>query len=85
MTIRSADESVAVENSAHVLEVDLVIAQVIFALFRIPSVIANAREQPLDIFRHSNRSLRQGYIASIEVCYDGFKALLPMRFAVPRI
>jgi hypothetical protein len=41
MTIRSADESVAVENSAHVLEVDLVIAQIGFALFRIPSEIAN--------------------------------------------
>src|SRR5260370_6002564 len=42
MTIRSADESVAVENSAHVLEVDLVGAQVAFALFRIPSEFADA-------------------------------------------
>jgi len=53
MTIRSADESVAVENSARILEVDLVIAQVSFALLRIPSELANACEQPLHIFRHS--------------------------------
>jgi hypothetical protein len=87
MTIRSADESVAVKNSAHVLEVDLVIAQVIFALFRIPSVIANACEQPLHIFRHSKSLPRKGpdTVASIEVCYDGFEALLPICFAVPRI
>src|ERR1700726_2000050 len=44
MTIRSADESVAVENSPDVLEVDLVIAQVAFALFRIPSEFPNACE-----------------------------------------
>jgi len=53
MTIRSADEGVAVENSSNVLEVDLVIAQVAFALFRIPTEIANACEQPLHIFRRS--------------------------------
>src|SRR5882724_8497812 len=56
MTIRSADEGVAVENSAHVLEVDLVIAQIAFALVRIPSEIANACEQPLYFFRHSESS-----------------------------
>src|SRR5665213_3261512 len=33
MTIRSADEGVAVENSSDVFEVDLVVAQVAFALF----------------------------------------------------
>jgi hypothetical protein len=60
MTIRSADESVAVENSARVLEVDLVIAQVAFALFRIPSEFANAREQPLQVFRHSKSSPKTG-------------------------
>src|SRR6202165_6023669 len=37
MTIRSADEGVAVENSSDVLEVDLVVAQIAFALLRIPS------------------------------------------------
>jgi hypothetical protein len=56
MTIRSADECVAVENSAQVLEVDLVIAQIAFALFRIPSEFANACEQPLYVFRHSESS-----------------------------
>jgi hypothetical protein len=50
MTIRSADEGVAVENSSDVLEGDLMIAQVSFALFRIPSEIANVCEQPLHIF-----------------------------------
>jgi hypothetical protein len=67
MTIRSADESVAVENSARVLEVDLVIAQIAFALLRVPSEIANACEQPLYVFRHSKslpeRGFRYGYTA----------------------
>ncbi|MDP3691778.1 MAG: hypothetical protein Q8R73_12240 [Bradyrhizobium sp.] len=67
MTIRSADESVAVENAAHVLEVDLVVAQIDFALFRIPSEVANVREQPLHIFRHSKSSpkpeFRRGFAA----------------------
>src|SRR6266404_6719554 len=53
MTIRSADEGVAIENSSDVLEVDLMIAQVAFAFFRVPSEIANACEQPLQLFRHS--------------------------------
>jgi hypothetical protein len=77
MTIRSADEGVAVENSLDVHEVDLVITQVIFALFRIPSEVANACEQPLHIFRHSkslpNAGSRYGY--TVEVRYDGFEAL----------
>jgi hypothetical protein len=77
MTIRSADESVAVENSLDVLEVDLVIAQVIFALFRIPSEVANACEQPLHLFRHSKSlpktGFRHGY--TVEVRYDGFETL----------
>src|SRR6185437_5412739 len=67
MTIRSADEGVAVENSAYVLEVDLVVAQVAFALFRIPPEFANACEQPLHIFRHSeslpNPEFRHGWTA----------------------
>jgi hypothetical protein len=54
MTIRPTDESVAVENSFRVLEVDSVIAQIAFALFRMPSEVANAREQPLHIIRHSD-------------------------------
>src|SRR3954452_2423155 len=57
MTIRSADECVAVENSLDVLEIDLVITQVIFAFFRIPSEVANACEQPLHICRHSKSPL----------------------------
>jgi hypothetical protein len=61
MTIRSADESGAVENSAHVLEVDLVIEQIAFAFFRIPSEIANACEQPLHIFRHSEASPKEDF------------------------
>jgi len=67
MTIRSADEGVAVENSSDVLEVDLVIAQIAFALFRIPSEVTNVCEQPLYIFRHSksppNPEFRRGYTA----------------------
>jgi hypothetical protein len=59
MTIRSADEGVAVENSLYVHEVDLVIDQVRLAIFRIPSEIANVCEQPLHIFRHSEPSSKE--------------------------
>src|SRR6202165_1528666 len=80
MTIRSADEGVAVENSSNVLEVDLVIAQVAFAFFRIPSEITNACEQPLHIFRHSKSPPTWGpdTVSPIEVRYDGFEALSPV-------
>jgi len=60
MTIRSTDESVAVENSFRVLEVDLVIPQIAFALSRMPSKVANACEQQLQVFRHSEISLENG-------------------------
>jgi hypothetical protein len=50
MTIRSADKSSAVENSARVLEVDLVLAQITLALFGIPPEVTNAREQSLFVF-----------------------------------
>jgi hypothetical protein len=77
MTIRSADESVAVKNFSYVVEVDLVIAQIAFTLFRIPSELANACEQPLLVFRHSNRPRIRSFDAVIplEVRYDGFEAL----------
>src|SRR5665213_1526338 len=52
ITIRSADEGVAVENAAHVLEVDSMISQVGFTFLRIPSEVANTCEQPLHLFRH---------------------------------
>ena len=45
MSIRSTDECWAVEYSFHVLEVDLVIAQIALALLRVPVESANAREQ----------------------------------------
>jgi hypothetical protein len=78
MTIRSADESIALENSAHVLEVDLVIAQIAFALVRIPSELANAYEQPLYIFRHSKSSPNPEFdtVIPLEVRYDGFEAAI---------
>jgi hypothetical protein len=60
MTIRSADEGVTVENPTHVLEVDLVVLQIAFALFRIPSEIADVCEQPLHVFRHSHRFPERG-------------------------
>jgi hypothetical protein len=76
MTIRSPDESVAVENSLDVLKVDLVIAQISFALFWIPREIANVCEQPLHIFRHSNRSpAGSDAVCTVEVRYDGFEVL----------
>src|SRR6266404_369343 len=87
MTIRSADESVAVENSAHVLEVDLVIEQVDFSLLRIPPEIANAREQPLHIFRHSEafpETRVSTRLLPLEVRYDGFEALAHCCFTVPQ-
>jgi len=76
MTIRSADEGVAVENSSDVLEVDLVIAQIAFAFFRIPSEVTNACEQPLYVFRHSKSSPKMGFdtVAPFEVRYDGNEA-----------
>ena len=76
MTIRPTDEGVAVENSFHVLEVDLVIAQIAFALFRIPSEVANACEQPLHVFRHSDTPQDWVAIRSYRprVRYDGFEA-----------
>ena len=79
MTIRSADECVAVENSAYVLEVDPMISQVTFALFRIPSEVTNACEQPLYVFRHSKspQARVSTRITPLEVRYDGFEALLP--------
>src|ERR1700682_514235 len=49
MTIRSADECVVVENSSDVLEVDPVVAQIAFALFRIPSDFADACDQSLHL------------------------------------
>src|SRR5580704_9414316 len=60
MTIRSADERWAVENSARVLEVDLVVTQVGLALLRIPPELANACEQSLYVFRHSKSPRRPG-------------------------
>jgi hypothetical protein len=65
MTIRPTDESVAVEYSFHVLEVDSVIAQIAFALFRIPSERANAREQPPYIVRHSEAPQALGCDTSV--------------------
>jgi hypothetical protein len=54
MSIRSADEGVVVENGSRVLKVDLMIAQIAYALRRIPPEVANAREQlPKTVFRHS--------------------------------
>jgi hypothetical protein len=67
MTIRSADESVAVENSLDVHEVDLVIDQIRLALFRIPSEIANACEQPLHLFRHSEASPKEDIDTSVSI------------------
>jgi hypothetical protein len=77
MTIRSADESMAVENSTHVLEVDPVVQQIAFAFFRIPSEIANACEQPLQVFRHSKSLPKRGSdtVIPLEVRYDGSEAL----------
>jgi hypothetical protein len=54
MTIRSTSQGVAVENSFHILEIDLVVTQVARALFRIPLEAANARKQLLHVFRHSD-------------------------------
>jgi hypothetical protein len=78
MTIRSADEGVAVENSSHVFEVDLVIEQIAFALIRIPSEFANACEQPLYIFRHSKSSPNSEFdtVIPLKVRYDGFEAAI---------
>jgi len=45
MTIRSTDDVIAVENSFHVLEVDLVITQIAVAFLRIPIESANPRKQ----------------------------------------
>jgi hypothetical protein len=53
MAIRSTDESVAVENSCHILEVDLVVTQVRSALLRVLIKSANLREQLFQVFRHS--------------------------------
>jgi hypothetical protein len=53
MAVRSTDECVAVENASYVLEVDLVFTQIACAFSRIPSDFANAREQFLHVFRHS--------------------------------
>ena len=53
MTIRPAGEGIAVKKPLKVFEVDPVVPQVAFALFRIPSEFANAREQGLEIaFSH---------------------------------
>jgi hypothetical protein len=73
MTIRSADEGVTIENPTHVLEVDLVVQQIAFALFRIPSEIANVCEQPLQVFRHSKSLPKRGSdtVNTVEVRYDG--------------
>jgi hypothetical protein len=54
MAIRSTDERVAVENSFHIQEVDLVNAQIAFAFPRVPPELANVREQAPQVFRHSN-------------------------------
>jgi hypothetical protein len=43
--IRSADEGEAVEDALHILEVDLVIAQIGLALLWIPIAFSNLREQ----------------------------------------
>jgi hypothetical protein len=72
MTIRSAYESITVENSTHVLEVDLVVVQIAFALFRIPSEFANVCEQPLQVFRHSKIAPQ----ARVSI------RLIPLRFAM---
>jgi len=45
MTVGSTDERVAVENSFHVLEVELVNAQIARTLLLMPSERKNAREQ----------------------------------------
>jgi hypothetical protein len=81
MTIRSADEGVAVENAAHVLEVDSVIAQITFALFRIPSEIANACEQPLHIFRHSEASPKEDIDTFVSL--RGFAMTGSKRYSLP--
>jgi hypothetical protein len=53
MTIRPMDECIAAENSFDVLEVDPVNSPIAFALFRMPSEVANACEQSVKIiFRH---------------------------------
>jgi hypothetical protein len=53
MTIRPADERAAFENPPRIFEVDLVVAQVAFALLRIPRETANPREQGRDtLFSH---------------------------------
>jgi hypothetical protein len=59
MTIRSTYESIAIENDTDVREVDLVIAQIAFALLLIPPEFTNAREQPFNVFcRHSFLDIR---------------------------
>ena len=62
MAVGSTDERVAVENPFHILEVDLVDAQIACALLLMPSERANAREQLLHvfIFRHSEAPPRGG-------------------------
>jgi hypothetical protein len=54
MTIRSTDDVVAVENPFRVLKVNLVVAQIAIAFLRIPIEPADARHQPLKVFRHSD-------------------------------
>jgi hypothetical protein len=67
MTIRSADESWAVEKSAHILEVNSMVLQVDITLLRIPSEIANAREEPPCVFRHSEvPQTRSGHGSIVE-------------------
>jgi hypothetical protein len=69
MPVRSTDEGVAVEYSFHVFEVDLVNPKIAFALFRIPSEFPNAREQPLQFFRHSEAPQTE---VAIRVYCQGF-------------
>jgi hypothetical protein len=54
MAVGSTDKRIAVENSFHILEVDLVNTQIASAFHLMPSERTNAREQCLHIFRHSD-------------------------------
>jgi hypothetical protein len=63
MAVGSTDECVAVENSFHILKINLVNAQVVGALLLVPSECANSHEQlPHIVFvvRHSESSPEEG-------------------------
>jgi hypothetical protein len=77
MPIRSTDECIGIENASHIIEIDLVAAQIAFTFPFVPSERANAREQFRNhVVRHGQRLSQrsESVVLATEVRHDGFES-----------